>query len=124
MTDCAASPNNRGPRWPELSAIDVTEKAFFERLYSILGLAPIGAPDQLSLYSHTPTAHSTAISQFPCNFFSHVAPLFFCWHDSPSNLAESRYPLPYLEISSPYSKHHEEDLYEKSEVNISLRLDH
>jgi len=31
---------------------------------------PIWAPSQLSLYTHTPTAHSTAISRFLCNFFS------------------------------------------------------
>jgi len=29
---------------------------------------------------------------FLCNFFPRMAPQFFCHHDSPSNLAESRYP--------------------------------
>ena len=36
---------------------------------------PIWAPSQLSLCTHTPTARSTTISWFPCNW-----PLIFCQH--------------------------------------------
>jgi len=41
----------------------------------------------------TPTVHSTTISRFLCNFFPRIAPHFFGHHDSPRNLAKSRYPL-------------------------------
>jgi len=40
----------------------------------------------------TPTVHSTTISRFPCNFFPRMAPHLLDHHDSPSNLAKSRYP--------------------------------
>jgi len=97
IRDCAASSNNRGPRWLQLSAIDVTVKTFFERLYLVLGLAPIGALSQLSVYSYTHTAHSPSISRFLYNYFPRMAPHFFgtiCLHDcTPINLADSRYPL-------------------------------
>jgi len=43
IRDCAASSNNLVPRGTKVSAIGVTAKTFFERLYVILGLAPIGA---------------------------------------------------------------------------------
>jgi hypothetical protein len=69
IRNCARSSNNRGPRWLKLSAIDVTVKTVFERLYLVSGLAPIGALSQLSVCSHTPTAQSTTISRFLCNFF-------------------------------------------------------
>jgi len=32
VRDCAGSPNNRGPRWPKLSAIHMTSKAICEGL--------------------------------------------------------------------------------------------
>jgi len=35
---CASSCHNRGPMRLKLSAIDVTAKAIFERLYLVLGL--------------------------------------------------------------------------------------
>jgi len=38
--DCAEISNNLVPRGTKLSAIDVTSKAFFERLYVVLGLSP------------------------------------------------------------------------------------
>ena len=88
IRDCTRSSNNRGPKWPKLSAIDVTAKTFFECLYLVSGLAPICALSQLSVCSHTPTVYSVANSRFPCK----VAPQFFGQHDSPSNLTESRYP--------------------------------
>jgi len=65
--DCAASPNNFGPRWPKLSPIDVTAKIFFECLYLVPGLAPICALCHHALGAHTPTSHSTNISRFLCN---------------------------------------------------------
>ena len=45
-----------------------------------------------ALGAHFPTTRIAAISRFLFNFFSRVAPQFFCQHDSPSNLVESRYP--------------------------------
>jgi len=47
----------------------VTIKTILERLYLVSELAPICAPSQMSLCTHTPIAHSPAISRFPCNFF-------------------------------------------------------
>jgi len=38
--DCARGFNNRNHSQPQLSAIDVTEKTFFERLYLVPGLRP------------------------------------------------------------------------------------
>ena len=81
-------------RCAKVSAIDVTAQTFFERLYLVLGLAPIGALSQLSVCSHTPTVYSVANSQFPCNFFPKWPLIFFGQHNSPSNLAESRCPSP------------------------------
>ena len=54
---------------------------------------PIWVPSQLSVCSHTPTLLATTISRFPYNFFRYC-PSFLSAHDSPSNLAKSRYPPP------------------------------
>ena len=73
--DCARSFKKFQPaRATKLSAQYVTSKTFFEHLYSVLGLAPIDAPSQLSVYSHTPTAYAPAISWFPQGL-----PWFFFW---------------------------------------------
>ena len=69
IRDYAVSSNNLVQRRSKLSAIDVTAKTMFERLYLVPGRTPIYAPSQLSLCTHTPTTHSPAISRFPCNFF-------------------------------------------------------
>jgi len=47
---CAGSSNNLAPRCPKLSAIDVTEKALFERLYLVPG------PRQFAPYVTMPSA--------------------------------------------------------------------
>jgi len=94
VVDCAKNSNNLAPRCPMLSAIDMTAKTFFERLYLVSGLAPIGAPGQLSLYSNPPTAHYLAISPFPCKHFP-MWPLFFPVSTF-RNLAESQYPFYFL----------------------------
>ena len=49
--ECKANSNNLAARYPKLSAIDVTEKAFFERLYLVLGLVPTDALGELSVCS-------------------------------------------------------------------------
>jgi len=76
-----------------MSAIDVTAKTFFEHLYLVLGLGTFGSWVNCPCASTTPTVQSTTISRFPCIFFPRMAPHFFDHHDSPSNLAKSRYPL-------------------------------
>jgi len=76
IRDSVASSNNLVPRGTKVSAIAVTVKAIFERLYLVLGLTPIYAPSQLSLCTHTPTAHSPAISRFPWDFLP-SGPLIF-----------------------------------------------
>jgi len=92
ISDCARGCSNRAQVCPQLSATDVKAKTFFERLCLVLGLHKI-APWVNCPYAPTiPTIKSTTISRFLCYFFPRMAPHFFCHHDSPSNLAESRYP--------------------------------
>ena len=92
IRDCPRGCSNRAQMCPQLSAIDVTAKTFFERLYLVLGLRKIAPWVNCPYAPTTPTVHSTSISRFLCNFFPRMAPHFFGHHDSPSNLAESRYP--------------------------------
>ena len=74
--DFARGCDNRGQSRPIMSAIDLTAKTFFERLYLVLGLRKI-AP-WVSPYSRTtPTVHTPSISWFPCNFFPRMAPHFW-----------------------------------------------
>jgi len=70
IRDDAGGHNNCLPtRRCKMSAMLVTAKAMFERLYLVPGLVPICALCHHALGAHTPTAHAPAISQFPCNFF-------------------------------------------------------
>jgi len=70
IQDDAGGHNNCLPSRFKMSAILVTAKAMFERLYDLVpGLVPICALCHHALGAHTPTAHAPAISQFPCNFF-------------------------------------------------------
>jgi len=48
----------------------MTAMTIFERWYLVVGLAPIGVSSQLSVCSHTPTAHKPAILDFRAIFFS------------------------------------------------------
>ena len=89
--DCARGCNNRAQMCAQLSAIDVTEKTFFERLYLVLGLRKIALCVSCPCAPTIPTIHCTTVSRFLCNCFARMAPHFFV-HDSPSNLAKSRYP--------------------------------
>jgi len=69
IRDCAGNPNNCGRRWSKLSAIDVTEKAIYERLALVHSrTALICALCRHSLCAHIATAHPGAISRFPCLF--------------------------------------------------------
>ena len=72
IRDCARSCNSSTPRCTKVSAIDMTAKTFFERLYLVLWLVLICALSQLSVCSHTPTVHATTISRFPCKFFPRI----------------------------------------------------
>jgi len=94
IRDCARGCNNRGQSRPIMSAIHVTEKTFFVKLYLILGLRKIALCVNCPYALTTLTVHSTSISRFLCNFFPQMASHFFGHHDSPSNLAKSRYPPP------------------------------
>ena len=71
----------------------MTAKAFFERLYSVLGLTPIYAHCHHARGTHT-GPHRALDNYFSISvqFFPRVAPQFLCQHESPGNLAESRYP--------------------------------
>jgi len=91
IRDCARGCNNRTHTRLQLSAIDVTEKTFFERLYLVPGMGTFGPWVNCPYAPTTLILHSTTISGFLCNFFPRMAPHFFGQHDSPSNLAESRW---------------------------------
>jgi len=74
IRDCTRGYNNRGQSRPMISAIEVTAKTFFERLYLLLGLREIALP----MHPTTPTP-TTIFSIFFCNFFR-MAPHFFGHH--------------------------------------------
>jgi len=76
MSYCSTC-NNRVQMCPQLSAIDVTEKTFFERLYLVLGLGTFGTWVNCPYASTTPPIHCTTISRYLCNFFPWMAPQFF-----------------------------------------------
>jgi len=63
--DCASIPNNSVPGRPKLSAIALTAKTILERVYLVLGLAPIGAFSPLSVCSHT----RNFLAKWPLKFF-------------------------------------------------------
>ena len=93
--DCTGSSNNLVPRSAKLSAIDVTAQEIFGRVYLVPG------PHQFAPFTTMPSAPTPPplteqlFLDFPVfspSFFPGVAPQFFCQHDSPSNLALSRYP--------------------------------
>jgi len=73
-----------------MSAIDVTAKTLFERLYLVLGMGTFGPWVNCPYAPTTLTVHSTTISRFLSNFSPRMASYFFGHHDSPSNL----YPPP------------------------------
>ena len=113
IRDCARSCNSSEHMRTTMCATHVTAKTFFERFYLVLGLR------QIALWVNCPYApttlpiHITTISRFlsqlslcthhsdhslhnyfsiSVQFFSPNGPSIFLHHDSPSNLAESRYP--------------------------------
>jgi len=89
--DFAASHNNRGPRWPKLSAIHVTAKVIFERFYLVPGLSTFEPRvNCLSAPTPNPNPHRSLTGYFSSfvRFLPQVAPRFFGQHDSPSNLSE------------------------------------
>ena len=92
IRDCARGCNICVNMRAQMSAIDVTKKILFERLYLVSGIRTFAPWVNRPYAPTTPTVHSTTISRFPWNFFPRMTPHFFGHHDSPSNLAESRYP--------------------------------
>jgi len=93
VRDCTGSCSSCAQMCTNLKTMDVIEMTFFERLYLVPGVGTFVLCVNCPYASTTPTHHITASCRFPCNFFPRMAPQFFCLHDSPSNLAESRYPL-------------------------------
>jgi len=79
IRDCARGCNSRAQICSQLSAIIVTEKTFFERLYLVLGLSTFGPWINCPYAPTTPPIHFTTISRFPSNFFHRMAPQFF-WY--------------------------------------------
>ena len=72
IRDCTGSCNDCVPRHPKLSAIDVTAKAFLERLYLVLGLSPFEAR------VNCPCAPTPTLLSFGPGFLSVLALVF--WH--------------------------------------------
>jgi len=61
---CARSCNNRAQMFAQLSAIDVTEKTFFERLYLVLGLQRFALCVSCPCAPTSPTIQCTTICRF------------------------------------------------------------
>jgi len=92
VRDCARGYNNCVHTRAQISSIDMIKKILFERLYLVPGMGTFGPWVNCPYAPTTPTIYTTIISRFLCNFFPRMAPHFFGYHDSPSNLAESWYP--------------------------------
>jgi len=92
IRDCAESCDSSVQMCTTVNAIDVTENVFLERLYLVSGLGTFGPWVSCPYAPTTPTVYTPTISRYHCKFFPRMAPQFFCHHDSPSNLAGSRYP--------------------------------
>jgi len=69
IRDCARGCNNCVHTRAQMSAIDVTKKILFERLYLVPGMGTFGPWVNCPYALTTPTVHYTSISRFPCNFF-------------------------------------------------------
>ena len=71
----------------------MTARTLFERLYLVPGLGKFGPWVNCPCVPHPHySLNLTTISWFPRSFSPQIALQFFYQHDSPSNLAESRYP--------------------------------
>ena len=92
IRDCTRDCNNCVHMRAQISAIDVTKKILFQRLYLVSGMSTFGPWVDCPYAPTTPTIHNTTISRNLCNFFPRMAPHFFGHHDLPSNLAKSLYP--------------------------------
>jgi len=84
IRDCARASINRGKSRPMISAIDVTAKKFFERLYFVLGLHKC-ALSQPSLYTHNPDRSIENYLSISLGFFSPNGPSFFWSRMAPHN---------------------------------------
>ena len=71
IRDCTGSSNNLVPRIDKVSAIDVTAKASFDRLYLVSCWGTIGkiCHHVLCAPGHIPTSHTVTISRFRCLSF-------------------------------------------------------
>jgi len=92
--DCAGSSNNLVPRGAKLSAIDETAKAFFERLYFVLGLSPF-EPRVNCPYAPTPPPLTQQFLDFRAIFLP-SGPSFF-WQYT---IQRAIWPCPGTLISS------------------------
>jgi len=77
IRDCARGCNHRGQSRPIMSAIDVTAKTFFERLYLVLELRKIVLCVSCPYAPTTLPIHIPTISRFLRDFFPWMAPQFF-----------------------------------------------
>jgi len=66
--DCARDCNNCVHTRAQISAIGVTEKILFERLYLVPGMGTFGPCVNCPYAPTTQTVHPTTISRFTCNF--------------------------------------------------------
>ena len=104
IRDCTRGYNNRGQSRPMISAIEVTAKTFFERLYLLLGLREIALP----MHPTTPTP-TTIFSIFFAIFFCEWPLIFlvitiheYCGQVSIRNCSFSRTDVPGVIITARY----------------------
>jgi len=84
IRDYAGGQNNCVPRRLKMSAIDVTAKEFFERLYLVPRLRQFALIVTMPSASTPPLLTRRLFLDFS-SFFPRVTPQIFCQHDSPSN---------------------------------------
>ena len=68
VRDCARGCNNRDQTRPQISAMNVTKKTFFERFYLVPAMRTFGPWVNCPHALTTPTIYFTTISRFPWNF--------------------------------------------------------
>jgi len=103
IRDCARGCNNRVHMHPQLSAIYLTGKTFFERLFLVSGMGTFGPWVNCPYAPTTPTVHSTTISRFLCIFFPRMDSIFLV-STIHQVIWPSRYPREGHEVGSAHHK--------------------
>jgi len=105
IRDCVGSPNNLAPGCPKLSAIHVTAKAIFERLYLVPGPRQFAPFVIVLMHPHSHPLTLQLISRFFCLFIKKIPELTI--NSCVSHLACRIYPpwLPLLLAKGMVANH-------------------